>query len=899
MYYFLVLLSYLIRAGLSLRYSIEVRGMKNLTPERLNRKEGILFLPNHPAHMDPLFNFVWLWPKFQMRPLVIEYIYRLPILRPIHRWVRSLPIPNFENAVNEWKLKKGEASFGEISEGLKKGQNFLVYPSGRLKNTGKELIGGASGTHELLKECPDTNVILIRTTGLWGSSFSRALLGRSPDLVPTLFHGLKVLLKNFIFFAPRRKVIIELEPNPEDFPRENASRIELNRYLENWYNRYPDDKGNVFESEPLKLVSYSWWKQDLPTVHKQKKREGEGTGRNVSEQTRERIYSEIRKILEKPELEIKPEQNLAFDLGMDSLNIAEFIVFLTKNFEVGEIFPEDLETVGTILEIAEGGKEAKTSTRPTVDFTWSEESNRPDPALPMGKTIPEAFLNSCQRMDGFSACGDDIRGPLTYKQMKKAVLVLAQYFKTWEEERIAILLPASSTTYIVILAIQMAGKVPVMLNWTLGSRYLEEMMRLSGALGIVTSWNFLDRLPNAQFGSCLDKLVFLEEIRKNLSLKMKLRGVYLSKCSVAKVVKEMGLDKIDEESPCVILFTSGTEAAPKGVPLSHKNIISNQRSAMQCVNFAYQDTVYGILPPFHSFGFSVAGVFPILAGIRIAFYPDPTDSFGLAEGVSRWQITLFCAAPSFTKGLFNAAKPEQLQRLRLFVSGAEKAPQELFDRVAKLGTRAQLVEGYGITECSPILTLNRPHLPPKGVGRLIPEVELITIHPETLEKLPEGADGEICVRGPNVFKGYLDNPRSPFIKIEGKNWYRTGDLGHLEEDGSLILSGRLKRFTKIGGEMISLGAVEEMIGQALIQAGRISTDIPSIAVCVDEKEADKPKLILFAIIDLDREEVNQILQQAGFSNLVKISAVKKVHEIPIMGAGKTNYRQLQDAIKDL
>lgn len=891
-YVFWMIVSYLMRAVLSLRYRVEVRGLEKLTPERLNRKGGILFMPNHPAHMDPLLNFIWLWPKFRIRPLAVEYIYKTSLLKPLIRLVKAIPIPNFENAVNELKLKNAEKSVREIAEGLKKKENFIIYPSGRLKTTGKELLGGASAAHELLKECPDSNVVLIRTTGLWGSSFSRALLGRSPDLSESLGHGIKVLLKNLIFFTPRRKVLIEIEPNPEDFPINGISRIELNRYLESWYNRYADEEGNIHEVEPLKLVSYSCWREELPKVHRSKKRKNNGNGMPISDETRRKVYNEIKRILEKPDLEIKPEQNLAFDLGMDSLNVAEFITYLTKTFDVGELHPEDLETVGVILEIAEGGKEDRAPRKAPATFTWPPEKRRPMPTLPIGRILPEAFLNSCQRMDGFTACGDDLVGVLSYKKMKRAVLVLAQYFKTWEEERVAVMLPASAGAYITILALQMAGKVPVMLNWTLGPRYLEEMMKLSGARGIISSWRFLDRLPNVQFGGCLDKLVLLEDIRNALSLKMKLRGLFLTKCSVKHVLRSMDLEKIDENSPCVILFTSGTEAVPKGVPLSHKNIISNQRSAMQCIDVRASDVLYGILPPFHSFGFSVAGLFPLLGGIKVAFYPDPTDSFALAEGVGRWKITFFCSAPSFLKGLFHAASNQQLRTIRYFVSGAEKAPQELFDRVAKLDIGAKLVEGYGITECSPILTLNRPNLPPKGVGRLAPDIEMCVIHPETLQLLPEGSEGEICVRGPNVFSGYLGNPRTPFIEIDGKQWYRTGDLGYRDKDGSLMLSGRLKRFTKVGGEMISLGAVEETVVKALIQQKRISPDVPSIAVCSDERDGNS-RLILFATIDLDKEEVNTILQQAGFSNLVKISSVKKIEMIPLMGAGKTDYRSLQ------
>ena len=395
--------------------------MEELTPDRLNRKQGILFMPNHPAHVDPLINFVWLWPKFQMRPLEIDHIYNLPLLKLINKRLKAISIPNFELAVNEYKVKQAEKSIGEIAAGLKRGENFIVYPAGRLKTTKKELLGGSSGAHELLRECPEANVVLIRTTGLWGSSFSRALIGRSPELGPTIAHALKVILKNLIFFTPRRKVLIEIEPNPAGMPRENGSRIELNRYLEGWYNRYPDDQGNISEREPLTLVSYSRWREELPEVHRPDKKRG-SNGVAISEETRRKITHQIRKILDKPDLEVQPEMSLAYDLGMDSLNIAEFIAYLAKNFDVGELHPEDLESVESILEIAEGGAEARTQRGPPSSFTWPKEKGRLPPALPLGRTIPEAFLNSCERMGGYAA----------YMALASSATTKGEYFRLWK-----------------------------------------------------------------------------------------------------------------------------------------------------------------------------------------------------------------------------------------------------------------------------------------------------------------------------------------------------------------------------------------------------------------------------------------------------------------------------------
>lgn len=881
---------------LSLRYRIQIKGLEQLSKHKFANPGGILFLPNHPAMMDPLFLYLLLWPRFRMRPLVIEYIYRIPLLRPVMKLVKGLPIPNFDTSVNQLKVRKAELAIKQIAEGLKRGQNFVLYPAGKLKSSGREILGGASGAHAILQECPDANVIVVRTTGLWGSSFSRAITGRSPDLVYTLLQGIKTLLKNGIFFSPRRTVEIEIKANPEGLPIQ-GTRVEFNRFLENWYNRYPDELGKIRDEEPLKLVSYSRWRNDfLEPFQPKKKRESSGDVQ-ISSETQTKIYGEIRKILDNPGMQIAPEMNLAADLGMDSLNMAEMIVFLAREFNVEELHPEDIETVSNILEIAEGARVSERTVKKTGMVHWPKEKNRPDPQLPLGRIMPEAFLHSCDRMGPFVACGDDLVGVLTYKKMKRAVLVLAMHFSKMKEEKIAILLPASVGAYLLILAIQCAGKVPVMLNWTLGPRYLDEMMKASGAKTAISSWRFLERLSHVEFGDLIDQIQLVEDIRENLSFTTKLRGAFLSLFSAKAICRALSLGSIDENHLACILFTSGTEANPKGVPLSHLNILSNERAAMQCIDLRSSDVMYGILPPFHSFGFSVAGIFAFLSGMRIAFYPDPTDSFALAEGIERWKATIFCSAPSFLKGLFSAAKSSQLKTVRYFVTGAEKAAPDLFAYVEKLRTGAVLIEGYGITECSPILTLTRPNLPPKGVGSPIPGIEVCTIHPETLALLPPGSEGEVCVRGPNVFHGYLGSPRSPFIELEGKSWYRTGDIGYFDVDNNLILSGRLKRFTKIGGEMISLAAIEGALINELVKRGQLTMDFPTLAVCADERNLSKqPQLIVFTTVSLDKETANEILKNSGLSRLIKISQVKKIEEIPMMGTGKTDYRRLQSYV---
>jgi len=881
----------------SLRYKVDVKGLELIDSKNLPNPGGILLLPNHPAHIDPILIVLYLWPKKQFRPLAIEYMYRQPFINTFMKLIKALPIPNFETSVNDIKLKKAEQVLQIMSRGLKRGQNFLLYPAGRLKHTGKELIGGASATQQLLKECPDCNVVLIRTVGLWGSRFSRAYTGKSPDFKKKMVEGILACIKNFIFFMPRRRVTLEFYPEPKDFPK-TGSRIEVNRYLEKFYNQYPSEIGTTVTEEPINLVSSYFYKKEYPGVEYTKKRNKVLESLEITPKVEQDVFTHLSKLSGHKISEIKKDMSLSLDLGLDSLDIAQLVVHISEHYDVGEVYPEDLNTVQDALEVASGReKSTREYEEEDSDIVWPKEK-RPLSTIPQGKTIPEAFFNVTDRMHNLAACGDDLLGILTYKRLKLAALVLSTQIAKLPGQKVGVLLPASAGAYIVILACLIAKKVPVMLNWTLGPKYLNHMMEEAEIKAVISSWKFLERLSYVELGDLAKKVHLLENIKKKIKLSQKLKGAFLSKLSSEKLMKMLKLNTINENDPAVILFTSGTESVPKGVPLSHKNILDNQRSAMQSVDINKDDVLFGILPPFHSFGFSVAGLLPILMGVKVAYYPDPTDSHALAKGIDRWKITIFCSAPSFLKGLLQVATKRELRTVRLFVTGAEKAPQELFDKVRNLGKNKEILEGYGITECSPIISINRPNQKAKGVGKPIGGVEIVTIHPETEELLSEHAEGELCVYGPNVFNGYLDKDKNPFIELNGKKYYRTGDLGKVDEEGYLILSGRKKRFTKIGGEMISFGALEHTIYQGLLNKG-IKPEDSQVAVLASEREQEKTFLVLFTTQDIDAKEANAMLRDDGFSRIVKISQVHKLDEIPVMGTGKVDFRRLQSLVQTL
>jgi len=448
------------------------------------------------------------------------------------------------------------------------------------------------------------------------------------------------------------------------------------------------------------------------------------------------------------------------------------------------------------------------------------------------------------------------------------------------------MMPASVAAGLAYLAVLFSGRTPVLFNWTVGRRTLVHGLELTGVQAVLTVRPLVAGLKQQglDLAGVEEHFVYLEDLGSGLGRWARLWAWFRARLwwgsLEASAVPEVA----------AILFTSGSESLPKAVPLTHTNILTELRDILSVVEktVSGQDRLLAMLPPFHSFGLAGNVVLPLVAGLPAVYHPNPTEGPVLAQTLGAYRATVVLATPTFLTGVLRAATHEQASSLRLAVTGAEACPPRLYDLVAELCPEAIVLEGYGITECAPVVSLNLPEDPrPNTLGRLLASLEHALVSVETGEPVGDDVCGMLLLRGPTIFPGYLGEAPDPFVEHAGKRWYRTGDLVRQGSDGVFTFCGRLKRFVKMGGEMISLPAVEGVLQEAF-PAG---DDGPTLAVVATSGE--RPELVLFATGDVDRERANAALREAGLSALHNLRRVERVEAIPLLGTGKTDYRSLQ------
>lgn len=878
------------RFVLSLRYQVTVKGKAEV-----KAKPGpYLLLPNHVGFTDPPNVYVHLWPAFNCRPVANEINFGDPFLGTIAAIMRTIKVPDMEKASADAAKRAADAA-NRIADALRKGDNVLLWPSGRLTRDGVERLGGARAVSDVLAMVPETTVVLVRTRGLWGSWFSWAYQGPLQPILSMLFQGWLVLLSNLWFFTPRRKVTMTLEAFTAA-ERPEPTRDAINKWLDEWYaadqvsRETKASAGSVWPGETPTFVPYHFAlgarSHDFPPPFVDPQLDLSAVKPEVKQTVADLIAEKIKRPL--TEQENQPTTTF-LDLGIDSLDGMDITLHVEQKFGFsGDQVPQ---TVGQLWAIG-AGLAAKGPAKPPPKV-WFQPPADPGALDILGDTVPEAFVKRCLKHPKDAAAADDIAGVVTYERLLLGARLMAERFRKFPEPNVGLMMPASVAGDVALLGLHLAGKLPVILNWTTGPTNLDHAVKLMGLKRVVTSKAFIDRthleVPGVEF-------VFLEEVRKTVG-KFEAIKLLVQQKLLPGVAKGAALRHAvrDPNAAAVVLFTSGSEKAPKAVPLTHANVLSNIRMTTPALHVSRADTVLGFLPLFHSFGHTVTALLPLLTGLKLLHHPDPTDAGGLVRKIAAYKPTLIAGTPTFMGYILDKAAPGELDSLKLLVVGAEKCPDAIFQKAKKLAPKATVVEGYGITECAPIVIFNPPEATkPGSIGKVPAGEEIRILDVDTGHPVPQGQMGMLEVSGPNVFPGYIghDGP-SPLKHEDGKTWYVTGDLVALDPDGYVTFHGRLKRFLKAGGEMISLPALEEPFAKLYPP----TEQGPRVAVEGIETP-DGRNVVLFTTEDISLKDASAVLQKEGFRGVMRLDGVKKVGTIPVLGTGKTDYKVLRGMLTE-
>ena len=873
----------LVRLLLRLRYRVTTDGCGQL--EQLSGP--VLVLPNHPAFVDPptvlshtASGLLQKGLRQPLRPLVFSGTYRVPPLVPLMKLVRAFEVPDLSSASVEAASRTTQL-IDAVVERVQAGESFLIYPSGRLQRGNREVVGSARLVHELVSRCPELQVVLVRTRGLWGSMFSCASEGKVPDLVPTVLRAAAWVLAGLVFFLPKRKVHLHAEVMPrERLPLE--SREAFNRFLENWY----DADG---EQEPI-FVRYNSFFGPTEGHYRpaaSPRIDAAALSPKTIGQVNELIASFLKRDLTAEETVVDTTLET---LGLDSLDRMELALRIEQQF--GFRSSTVVTTVGELWALADGKLSDGDGGLAPLDVpkVWFATSRQPDGhRWLLADTVAEAFVRRAVERPNQVVAADGLSGAVSYRRMLVGVVLMARRFAKLPDEHVGVMMPASVAADIVFFALHLAGKTPVMLNWTTGPANLAHAIEATDTRTILTSKRLVDRLGIEVAGG---DYLFLEDVRREIGKAEAVATLLVARFAPQRLVRTVPRQEADE--PAVFLFTSGSESAPKTVPLTHRNLLTNILDGVDVLQPERDDTLLGFLPPFHSFGLTGNVLLPALTGIRCVRHADPTDARGLVQVIRDYRPTMVFTTPTFLSYIMAASGGDELASLRKIITGAEACPESVYGLCGRKAPAAAILEGYGITECSPVVAANRLEKIKHGtIGLPVKHVEARIVHHETHAAVADGEVGMLLVRGPSIFGGYhrYDGP-SPFVEFEGQSWYRTGDLVATDEDGYLHFRGRLKRFLKAGGEMISLPALEAPFQK------RYPADEHGPRVAVEGMETpDGRQVVLFTTFDLSLREASEMLLADGLRGVMRLDEVRRLDAIPVLGTGKTDYVSLRKMIE--
>lgn len=865
---------------LKLRYNFEISWL-----DLIKKDKKYLIFPNHQALVDPQIVVSLLFSKIKICPVISETFYNIPVLKSFFKMIKAVSMWDIQKwTSNEKDILK---AFEDIKTALQKWNNLLLYPSGQLYSQWFEVIKWKKSWYFAVKNMPkDCEIILIKTTWLWWSMFSKAYIWETPNLFKAIFKSIFYIIFNLIFFIPKRNVKIEISNYTKKL--ENIENInDFNQELQDFYNK-------DWEEEIVYLKHYFYFddikNKKIPKINW-------SLIEINSDFDFKLIPLEIKTEIINKCLEIKNitwnfdfDSNLVLDLYFDSIELAEIKAYIQAKYQnSSNPAITQLKTIWDLCIMAIWKSSWVEELKPC---DWKIKNNENENIYEsLNKNlwnneydnILSLFKKSFKQGKNSSFVYDNI----LWMQIKKDFLIkaylISKYIKKSKWKYVWIMLPSITLSSLVIISSLLAWKIPVMLNWTLWESSLNHCIKFSKIENIFTSKNFYEKIKNDQTKNFENMYIFLEDLLKNVWLKQKFKALFDSLL--------FKIPKISNNSEAVILFTSWSESLPKAVSLSHKNIISDILWALYHFPLKKNDILMGFLPPFHSFGFSINTIMPLIIGLRVCYTPDPNDAKTIQNLLIHTKTTAITSTPTFLKMILNSTK-SKLGNIKYAVVWAEKCPIELEKQFSEICTNWKILEWYWITECSPVISINPPSKAKLwSVWLPIYNSKVIIVSLENNEILWKNEQWMIYFSGKNVFNWYLDEKlESPFEYFNQEKYYKTWDLWYLDDDWYLFITWRLKRFVKIAWEMISLPFIENILTKKYSKNDTLS-------VAIEAKELNwNVKIVLFSTINIDLKEVWEYLRSSWVSNLVKISEIINIDEIPLLWTWKTDYKKLKELI---
>ncbi len=528
--------------------------------------------------------------------------------------------------------------------------------------------------------------------------------------------------------------------------------------------------------------------------------------------------------------------------------------------------------------------------------------------MSMETNLAKMLIRQCRQRGSRLKVADSTGAELSGVDLLMRILVLQRLLPkdvlANKQRHVGLLLPPSAPAVVANFAVSLARCVAVNLNYTVSEAILNQCIELAEIKHVITSRKVMEKL-NVKLNA---EMIYLEDYKEKVTLMDKVHALLWGKLlPISMLESRLGLAQIQPNDVLTIIFTSGSTGVPKGVVLTYKNIASNVHAIETAIGLNEADTVLGVLPFFHSFGYTVTLWAALSLSPAGVYHYNPLEPRQIGKLAEQYKATVLLGTPTFLRTYLRRVEPNQFKTLQVVVAGAEKLPQSLIDAFAKqFGVRP--VEGYGTTELSPLVSVNippnrgvsdpaNPGLLEGSVGRPVPEVEARIVSIEDGKVLTTGNSGMLQIRGPNVMQGYLKRPDLTAAVMHGE-WYDTGDIAFIDDKGFIHITGRQSRFSKIGGEMIPHIQIEETIGSVCGSSdeGAMSAVVTAVP---DEKKGER-LIVLYTELPFTPGEILKKLAAEGLPNLYLPSedSFLKVAEIPVLGSGKLDLRAMKQIAMD-